>query len=70
MPKYTNRFSAPASADHTILDSKNRVVGTIRIKPSSVLWKGRSQKEFHRASLDEFIKWILDSNTKAAKTKS
>ncbi len=62
MPKYTNRFGAPAFADHTILDSKNRVVGTIRIKPSSVLWKGKSQKEFHRVS--------LDSNTKAAKTES
>jgi hypothetical protein len=70
MPKYNNRFKSPAFAQYTILDEDGAVVGTIRLKPSSVLWKGSSGKKFYRVRLQKFIDWVTDPDTKANKTKS
>ena len=37
MPKYKNHFRAPAYVQETILDDNGAIVGTIRIKPSTIL---------------------------------
>jgi hypothetical protein len=70
MPKYKNSFRSPQYFEETILNENGDVIGTIRIKPSSVLWKpGRSQK-YHSVNLEKFVEWITDSNTRAKKTES
>ena len=70
MPKYNNRFKSPEFAQYTILREDGSVVGTIRLKPSSILWKASSGKRFYRVKLEKFIDWITDPETKATRTKS
>lgn len=70
MPKYNNQFKSPEFTQFTILDEDGATVGTIRLKPSSVLWKGSSERKFHRVSLQKFVDWMTDPATKATKTKS
>ena len=65
MPNYKNWFDKPTYYDHKIMDS-NGVVGTIRIKPSGVLWKGLSQQNFSRVSLEKFIEWISQNGEESA----
>ena len=35
MPKYKNRFIAPAYIEETIIDEGGNTIGTIRVKPSA-----------------------------------
>ena len=70
MPKYRNSFRAAAFSEETVLDEKGRVIGTVRIKPVSILWKPKGTAKFYSVSLDDFVKWITDSKTKARKTAS
>jgi len=37
MPDYKNSFRAPAYFEETIVDANGTVIGTIRVKPVSVL---------------------------------
>ncbi len=70
MPSYKNCFRAPAYFEEIIEDEKGNVVGTIRVKPSSVLWKPRNARKFYSVSVDKFAAWITDATTKARSTKS
>ena len=70
MPKYNNIFHGPKYIEQEIRDEGNSVIGTIRIKPSSVQWKDKSKGKFHTVPLQKFIEWILLPSTKAKKTKS
>ena len=70
MPEYRNSFRAPAYYEEVIINEENSVVGTIRIKPSSVLWKPRNAQKYFSVKLDKFTDWITDPDTKASKTKS
>lgn len=36
MPKYNNSFREPEHEEHMIQDEKGELIGTIRIKPSSI----------------------------------
>jgi hypothetical protein len=38
------------------------IMGTIRLKPSSVLWKPKGAQQFYVATLDEFSAWIQEKN--------
>ena len=58
MPKYINQFSRPDHYDHTILDDQDKVVGTLRFKPSSVLWAPTNSRKFFAVPLDKFTAWI------------
>ncbi|NGX53629.1 MAG: hypothetical protein K1000chlam4_00345 [Chlamydiae bacterium] len=69
MPKYNYSFTSPDYIEKTIIDSKG-VFGTIRIKPSSILWKAKGQHKFHAVDIETFAKWILDKNTGAKKVSS
>lgn len=64
MPKYNNSFREPEHEEHMIQDEKGELIGTIRIKPSSILWKDASQQKFSKVSLDDFRKWMLESGKK------
>jgi hypothetical protein len=47
MPKYNNAFRSPEHREETIVDGKGSVIGTIRVKPSGVLWKSTNARKFH-----------------------
>lgn len=45
MPDYNNRFREPKYYQMTIVNDDNgAMVGTLRVKPSGVLWKPRVSK--------------------------
>jgi hypothetical protein len=65
VPAYKYAFSAPEYVEHTIIDADTRnVIGVLRLKPSSILWKPHGRKQFRQASVDEFGKWILSRRRK------
>jgi hypothetical protein len=70
MPKYNNSFKSPTYLEETILDDSGATVGTVRLKPSSVLWKPANAQKFFSIPLDEFVTWISTPSTGATKTKS
>lgn len=70
MPDYKNRFDAPEFIEKIIFDENGAVLGTIRIKPSGVLWKPKGARKFFSIPLAKFTDWITDPKTKARKTGS
>ncbi len=69
MPKYSNSFASPAYIEETILSENGKVKGTIRIKPSGVLWK-EGKGKYYTVSLDDFIAWVKNPTTNAGRTSS
>ena len=70
MPKYNNSFRSPAYSEETIVDSEGGVVGTLRIKPSGLLWKPKGAQKFHMVSIEKFSEWITASATKSKRTSN
>ena len=70
MPKYKNGFRSPDFVEETIVDNMGNIVGTIRVKPSSILWKPKGKHTFLSVPLARFIEWMADPQTKARSTKS
>jgi len=70
MPAYANKFESPKFIEEGILDKEDKRIGTIRIKPSSILWKPVGQQKFYSVSLDDFTKWIASSKTAAKRVGS
>jgi hypothetical protein len=70
MPTYKNRFASPDFFEETIIDGNGTKVGTIRVKPSSVLWKPSGQQKFFSVSLDTFANWVTSPASKAKRTAS
>ena len=68
VPTYINRFQSPSYIEETILDENDDVIGTVRLKPSTILWKPKNARKFHSVKLEKFIEWIVDKETKARKT--
>ncbi len=60
MPRYSNRFKEQTFLERTILGHNGKVVGTSRIKPSSVMWKSRKHS-FSPVRLNDFVAWITKS---------
>ena len=69
MPKYDDHFRSPAFIEETIVDGKNAVIGTIRIKPSGVLWKAAHEKKYYQVKLEVFRDWIAGSESNARRVK-
>lgn len=72
MPAYNNEFARPDHYDHDIVKGatgKNKV-GTLRVKPVSILWKPSGERKFHCVSLDDFVSWITATSTGARRVKS
>jgi hypothetical protein len=69
VPKYNNHFRSPDHIEETIVNDEG-VVGTIRVKPSSILWKPKGAQKYYSMPLDSFAAWISDPGTKARKTSS
>jgi hypothetical protein len=70
MPKYRNSFRGADFIEETIVDEGGAVVGIVRIKPSSVLWKPKGKHSFLCVTLDKFAEWMEDPNTGAKSTTS
>jgi hypothetical protein len=69
MPKYLNSFKNPEYREEVIVAEDGSMIGTIRIKPSSILWKPKSAREFYAVSLEAFAAWITSTEAKAKKAK-
>jgi hypothetical protein len=67
MPEYKNRFASPNFLEETILGQEGNKIGAIRIKPSSVLWKPKGERQFYSVTLDDFADWITDPSTCAVR---
>lgn len=65
MPKYNNQFPSPVYIEQTICDADGKVIGTIRLKPSGVLWKPANARQYYSVTLDAFAAWITDKATGA-----
>jgi hypothetical protein len=62
MPRYKNTFAAPEYVDHTIINRETgELVGTLRLKPASVLWKSAKEKYFRAVRIDIFAEWITEN---------
>jgi hypothetical protein len=72
MPGSKYKFAEQQAYDHDI-DTNTfapKVIGTLRIKPSTILWKpkgAKGNKPYFAADLDEFITWITDKDRKVSK---
>jgi len=72
MPNYVNILEQPQHMEAKVLGPAPRrpLVGTIRVKPSTVLWKPAGQRQFYAVALDEFAEWITSPETRAVRVKS
>ena len=71
MPDSKYKFAEQESYDHYI-DRKDtsEVVGVLRVKPSTLLWKpkgAKGKKPYFSVDLNEFITWIQAKNRKVSK---
>jgi hypothetical protein len=64
-----NKFAGPDHYEHEIHDENDKKVGTLRVKPSGILWKPVDKQKFHAVKLDKFIDWITDPATGAKLAK-
>jgi hypothetical protein len=67
MPRYTNKFKRAEYHDEEIIDGDGRLDGTIRIKPSSVMWKPSGSRMFYSVRLAKFKEWIVSKSTEATR---
>ncbi len=66
MPVYNNKFAAPNYIEETIVDvNTGEIIGKVRIKPSGILWKPKSQQKYYAVTLGQFDDWITKPATGA-----
>lgn len=68
--KYVNSFRNPTRIDHRILGPDRKLIGTLRVKPSGVLWRPADVRKFYGVKLGEFIKWITTEPSGAKRKKT
>ena len=62
-----NNFSRQQFYDHTIVNGAGKRVGTIRIKPNSVLWAWAGSHDWYGVTLKEFGRFLVDKGKKQKK---
>lgn len=62
-----NSFEPRKFEDHTIVDSRGRRVGHVRVKPSGILWSPSSGHDWYRISLAKFNTFMTKNGTKQKK---
>jgi len=72
MSKYVNTLEQPQHMEAKVLGPapKRLLIGTIRVKPSGILWKPAGQRQFYAVALETFGAWITSSQTRADRVKS
>ena len=63
----TNSFRPRKYEDHEIVDSNNKVVGHIRVKPSGLLWSPKNGKDWYGISLKDLADYIEKNGKKQSK---
>ena len=62
-----NSFRPRKYEDHEIVDSQNKVVGHIRVKPSGLLWSPKNGKDWYGISLTKFAEFVEANGKKQSK---
>jgi hypothetical protein len=57
----SNNFKPQKFVDHEIVDSDGEMVGTIRVKPSGILWSPRDGKKWRGITLDNFASFMEEN---------
>jgi len=63
----TNSFRPKKFEDHEIVDADKKVVGHIRVKPSSILWSPKNGHDWYGVSLEAFAKFAEATGKKQKK---
>lgn len=58
MPRKTNHFDVRNHYDMRIRNSEGELIGDMRIKPGTVLWRKVGSHKYYSVSLDTFAQWI------------
>ncbi len=61
MAKRNRKFFRSSAFVEEVIEDGSGVVGTIRIKPSTVMWKpkgAKGPKPYFTATIEEFEQWI------------
>jgi hypothetical protein len=66
MPEYKNSFDEPKFYEHVIKNDEGKI-GTLRVKPSTVLWKPKGGQAFYSVSIDQFERFIVESGRRVDK---
>ena len=68
MPEYSKRFLEADYYEHVIVaDRDGEKVGTIRVKPVSILWKPKGAQKYFSASIEAFEAWITANGRRVGK---
>lgn len=62
-----NSFRPRKYEDHEIVDAEGKVVGHIRVKPSSILWSPKNGKDWYGISLAKFAAYVEEHGAKKTK---
>ena len=63
MTERNRRFFRSVAFIEEVIEDGSGVVGTIRIKPSTVMWKAKGakgDKPYFSATIEEFEEWIMN----------
>ncbi len=65
MAERNRKFFRSGAFVEEVIEDGSGVIGTIRIKPSTVMWKpkgakGEGDKPYFSATIDEFEQWIMN----------
>lgn len=63
--KKVSSFASHQYVQEVIQDGNGKKVGTVRIKPSGVLWKPAGKHNFYGVTIAKFSAWITDPETGA-----
>jgi len=63
----TNSFKPSKYEDHEIVDDNNKVVGTVRVKPSGILWSPKGSHSWLGINLDKFQEFMAENGRKQKK---
>ena len=62
-----NSFRPRKFEDHEIVDSNDKVVGHVRVKPSTIMWSPKNGKDWYGISLKEFAAHLEEHGKKQKK---
>lgn len=64
-----NQFKEPQLYDHKIVDEDGDKIGEIRVTPTAIKWKAKSQHTYRSVTLVQFAAWVATSASGAKVTK-
>ena len=65
--KRINSFAPKKFEEHTIVDADGKIVGHIRVKPSTILWSPKNGKDWYGVSLKDFGDYAAANGKKQSK---